>query len=655
MQDFTYNYINLHRNNSGYLPCSIRLVEPVKSCRLPVYMSTQRNSSKYFLFLLLFLFIHTDEKKSNSTSFAIHNTTSAINQNASTPTQNATAPAMSNVSQPLQNATLLNTHNATLANTQNATASSKAHNASALNAILPSNQNTSSSSSPSPSVSNETASSHHNLSENFQDAITRSNSNNSAVVNSTNELANTTLQRSHLNEEKTNKRDKSAKKPGLYHSSFHLPVHNDTLESQYKYRRKDFIESPSKQTLFLKNKTVPASNSNILLKKKSIAEHLSPLNADQTVKKNSNSISTKSTVIKEKATRKDVLPLGIEHPIMDERPASMSENPVERKEFELIDSIYEDSMRDQKPDLETFDEFLQMSHDQTPIDEMSPAQLQRETERRAHEAASTTEKADRRVLKQYGLPVANLKDIPDSNTGGHVLYKRKEIIKHFSTEHKKLHSQSQLSKRHRAEPPITTASLEINSGKNKNTIVVEKDVNNVVSNTVAAKKSLPSKITTKPSTQETIGGKRQFGTATVNPSASETTNHKNKERMEHEADKQYLLKVIKLKEKTSYGRSLKDKHSIPEFAKDNVILDYAHQYRGIGQVVADFSKGPDNARLLVYSFDRNKDKKSINKRSLVERSINFTLGKFTEENPEKRMIGNVRILILIAICHHLNL
>lgn len=449
----------------------------------------------------------------------------------------------------------------------------------------------------------------------------------------------TTIQKSVFREERTSKRGYSVnKRPKVFYdnaAAINSHVHNDTLDTQYKYRRKNVILIPE-NTHHINKNTLDYDSSAIR-------------------KDNLETASTKYDAVnsdKQINRKKDFMPLGIEDPVMTNKPVSMSGIPIERKELEIVNSVFEDSLRNQKPDMATLDQFVSMSQDETPPDEMSPAQLQREAIKHEYEDTSSNpaELPAGKVLKKYGLPVVNPKSHFDDGdddgimnknyvtdaSDGHTLYKRKEIAK-LSSRKKNLTDRNGMSKRHK---------LRTHSSPKKDLDSLSTDDDHDDDSDVSGKKStllsrsnqkMNDKNSYKKSQQASVNNPSMNNPAGTSESSS--AHKKKEERMEHEIDKQHLLKVIKLNEKTSYGRSLKSKHNIPEFAKDNVILDYANEYRGIGQIVADFSKGPDQARLLVYSLDRKKDKKPINKRSKIERPMNFSHVKFVEENAEKRMIG----------------
>lgn len=95
-----------------------------------------------------------------------------------------------------------------------------------------------------------------------------------------------------------------------------------------------------------------------------------------------------------------------------------------------------------------------------------------------------------------------------------------------------------------------------------------------------------------------------------------------------------ILKVIKL---TKLPQHSDQKFS--SYIDDNIILDYSNRYKGKRKVVADFSQGADNARLLVYSLQGdkgNKEKIVETKRDKIE-FLHHEVEK--EESGAKRAVG----------------
>ena len=85
------------------------------------------------------------------------------------------------------------------------------------------------------------------------------------------------------------------------------------------------------------------------------------------------------------------------------------------------------------------------------------------------------------------------------------------------------------------------------------------------------------------------------------------------------------------------------KRSQESINHDNILLKYANQYKKSHRVVADFSQGNSNARLLVYQAPRSKrfikNSFEISKRNQIEKKYILHSEHTKQEKGRKRMIG----------------
>ncbi len=72
---------------------------------------------------------------------------------------------------------------------------------------------------------------------------------------------------------------------------------------------------------------------------------------------------------------------------------------------------------------------------------------------------------------------------------------------------------------------------------------------------------------------------------------------------------------------------------IPALYKDTEVLDYAKKYRGKGKVILDFSRGGDDAKIIVYKYAEGKkndegykenfEPRMEKKKSLIQQNVNL--------------------------------
>ena len=104
-----------------------------------------------------------------------------------------------------------------------------------------------------------------------------------------------------------------------------------------------------------------------------------------------------------------------------------------------------------------------------------------------------------------------------------------------------------------------------------------------------------------------------------------------------EEELEELVAVIRL------DNNQPQKRSQESINHDNILLKYANQYKKSHRVVADFSQGNSNARLLVYQAPRSKkiikNSFEISKRNQIEKKYLLHSEHAKQEKGRKRMIG----------------
>ena len=104
-----------------------------------------------------------------------------------------------------------------------------------------------------------------------------------------------------------------------------------------------------------------------------------------------------------------------------------------------------------------------------------------------------------------------------------------------------------------------------------------------------------------------------------------------------EEELEELVAVIRL------DNNQPQKRSQESINHDNILLKYANQYKKSHRVVADFSQGNSNARLLVYQAPRSKrfirNSFEISKRNQIEKKYLLHSEHTKQEKGRKRMIG----------------
>lgn len=374
------------------------------------------------------------------------------------------------------------------------------------------------------------------------------------------------------------------------------PVHtNHNNGTRYKYRRKEVMLSTGGNKLVDVNKS------------------------------NKDSIPYVMKFERENASRKDFVPPGMEKSLVFSKPTDNQARSVEQRELNLVDKVFRQSVMNEHSLDSTeaaVDEFVAMSKDETPLEEMpidedSTKNFDSNSEENVRQSRPNTDVAKLRSSNNdNGSLFSQVDDKKPVTDAQSIISKRKEILKHSTSA--KRHVKNVV--RNRTE---TKSSIQANENDKNKALILTKRISKIEQ--IKAKGETPSFIfEKKKQPQESL--KKSFS-------------NENRQQKENEEN---LLKVIKLEERTSYGRSLKSKSSFPDFSKDNVILDYAKLYRGKNDIIADFSKGADKARLLVYNTMKTKAK-TVDKRDHIQHVTHFLKSvNYTEENAEKRMIGKYK-------------
>jgi len=378
--------------------------------------------------------------------------------------------------------------------------------------------------------------------------------------------------------------------------TMYVPARRDDLATQYKYRRKDNIQHPEISSSITSNTQVHAG--------KATATKRQFINAAAEIAQSS--FNDHFNIPK---TFYETM-----NPRFHQAPSLNDDTDDVVRRISQAD--------EREADAESaLDFYMKMSRDGTPMEEKPTTKITAQT---------TPDFEDKAVTSKIGRPVDG------GSSPGVLLTKRRDVIK----------------------PLQLRTNINVGGGKTRNdSLVGESTSKNRILATKHEKiettdekseNSQSEKTNSKKSQSELNNSKRND----VKNKIDQSEGIKLKQRAA-ESEKG-LLEIVDLKTastQTAFSRTLSGNNSVPDFAKDNLILDYATRYRGKGRLVADFSRGVEHARLYVYdlktgekpsSTDASND--SERKRSIIEETV-ARMKRFARaddmvnENAEKRMIG----------------
>ena len=453
------------------------------------------------------------------------------------------------------------------------------------------------------------------------------------------------------------------------------PVHSDNLEAQYKYRRKSRIIQPDEAVVLnSKKQTMPMASSSLYSLEATSGGTLhngisSPLEAKVINRKQTiavpSSLQEKGDVGSGNARHIDVSSSAFEGHV-----SRNNADIIGRKFFKTMDPNFhqapaeyddtDDIVRniseedERKADAESaYDYYMKMSRDGTPPEERPAATvpLSNGGGGMLITPPSTGLGGDDENQQNVGRPIGSSTDMMISKRGsvsGDV--KAKKIGKP-TANHKE---QTVISKRGPKAVKKKIAASKRNQSTETTETIQPDSTHNVTSQSEAIQNR-----NSQSGSSRNVKNRSKSTTANVRSQSGSVHAQKNQSNSRKE-----ILKVVDLSRIPASTFFANNTNTFIE--KDDLILNYAKRYRNTGRLVADFSNGPENAKLLVYDLNfgrrpenRRRDSISDNKmfgrqqqgRRSQEDMLNDTVErlkrtfrhraaeKMVDVDAEKRMIG----------------